>query len=69
MELSLGIISIWILSILALVAALPYDSLPGRIFGESLRQLRVPKTLGTLNNWVGSPQTAVTATLFNIWWT
>ena len=63
---TLSIIANWILPILALLAALPYDSLHGRIGTESLHQSRVLKTLGTLNNWIGSPQTAMTTTLFNI---
>jgi hypothetical protein len=64
--LTLGIVSNWILPILALLAALPYDSLHGRIGNEPLHQSRVLKTLGALNNWIGSPQTAMTATLFNL---
>lgn len=64
--LTLGIISNWILPILALLAALPYDSLHGRIGSQPLHQSRPLKTLGALNNWIGSPQTALTSTLFNI---
>ncbi|KAK4096920.1 hypothetical protein N658DRAFT_562121 [Parathielavia hyrcaniae] len=65
-NLTLGIVSNWILPILALLAVLPYDSLHGRMANEPIHQSRVLKTLGALNNWIGSPQTALTATLFNI---
>jgi hypothetical protein len=65
-NLSLGIISNWVLPILALLASLPYDSLHRRNDGAYWYQGRVMKTIGTLSNWIGSPQTALTATLFNI---
>ena len=64
--LTLGIISNWILPILALLAALPYDSHHGRVAKAPIHQSRWLKTLGALNNWVGSPQTAMASTLFNI---
>lgn len=64
--LTLGIIANWILPILALLAALPYDSHHGRVVRAPIHQSRVLKTLGALNNWVGSPQTAMATTLFNI---
>jgi hypothetical protein len=64
--LTIAIISNWILPIAALLAALPYDSLHGRNGGASLDQGRVAGTIGALLNWLGSPQTALTATLFNI---
>ena len=58
----------WILPIVALLAALPYDSLHGRgpDTKESWYRGRIFRTLGALCNWLGSPQTALTATLFNI---
>jgi hypothetical protein len=64
--LTLGIIANWILPILALLAALPYDSHHGRVVRAPIHQSRVLKTLGALNNWIGSPQTAMATTLFNI---
>ncbi|PVH82981.1 hypothetical protein DL98DRAFT_570190 [Cadophora sp. DSE1049] len=57
--LSLGIISNWILPILALLAAFPFDSIHkshGRFRGTML----------ALVNWLGSPQLALTAILFSI---
>ncbi|KAK3387836.1 hypothetical protein B0H63DRAFT_431774 [Podospora didyma] len=62
--LSLSIASNWILPILALIACLPYDSLHSRTppSGDG----RLFKTAKTLANWLGSPATALTATLFNI---
>jgi hypothetical protein len=65
-NLTLGIVSNWIIPILALLAALPYDSLHRRNDGAFWYQGRVMKTMGALVNWIGSPQTALTATLFNI---
>jgi hypothetical protein len=58
---TLGIISNWILPIIALLAALPYDSGQG---GHPLRNAL--RTMSELVNWLGSPQTALTATFFNI---
>ncbi len=60
---SLGIISNWILPIIALLAALPYDS------GSSnpkQKWTNTKHTLLALRNWLGSPQTALAATFFNI---
>lgn len=64
--LTLGIVSNWILPILALLAALPYDSLHRRNEGDHWYHGRVAKTIGVLLVWIGTPQTALTATLFNI---
>ncbi|KAM7205165.1 hypothetical protein V8F20_003302 [Naviculisporaceae sp. PSN 640] len=64
--LALGIISNWVLPIIALLAALPYDSLHRRNAKAPWYHGRVARTLGALLNWLGSPQTALTATLFNI---
>ncbi|KAK1749887.1 hypothetical protein QBC47DRAFT_354353 [Echria macrotheca] len=58
-DMTLGIISNWILPIIALLAALPYDSGRG-----GLRH--VVRTLAEVRNWLGSPQTALTATFFSI---
>lgn len=63
---TLAIISNWILPIVALLAALPYDSLHRRNDGAPWYQGRIARTIGALLNWLGSPQTALTATLFNI---
>jgi hypothetical protein len=65
-SLTLGIISNWILPIIALVAALPYDSLHARTAKASWFDNRFWRTIGVLLNWLGSPQTALTATFFNI---
>jgi hypothetical protein len=65
-NLTLGIVSNWILPILALLATLPYDSLHRRNDGAHWYQGRIMGTLGALLNWIGTPQTALTATLFNI---
>jgi len=65
-NLTLGIVANWIIPILALLAALPYDSLHRRNDGAHWYQGRVMRTIGALLNWIGSPQTALTATLFNI---
>jgi len=51
---------------MALLAALPYDSLHPKHIGEPWYRSRFPRTAGALLNWLGSPQTALTATLFNI---
>jgi hypothetical protein len=66
LNLVLSSISTWILPIIALLAALPYDSLHRRNDGAPWYQGRVSRTLGSLVNWLGSPQTALTATLWNI---
>lgn len=58
---TLGIISNWVLPIIALLAALPYDSGQGSGWWRN-----VGRTLLNLRNWLGSPQTALTATFFNI---
>jgi hypothetical protein len=65
-SLTLGIISNWILPIIALLAALPYDSLHKRNAGAPWYEGKFWRTVGALLNWLGSPQTALTATLFNI---
>jgi hypothetical protein len=64
--LTLGIISNWILPIIALLAALPYDSLHKRNATAPWSKGKFWGTVGALLNWLGSPQTALTATLFNI---
>jgi hypothetical protein len=51
----LNIIATWIFP-LAIVLSLPY---------ESLHRSRFAKTLISIINWLGSPQTALTATMFN----
>ena len=56
--LTLGIVANWVIPIIALLAALPYDS---------LHEHRIGRTLSTLASWLGSPQTALTATIFNIY--
>lgn len=68
MDLSLGIISNWILPFLALLAAFPFDSIHkshGR-FCWNKRPGRFRGTLLALVNWIGSPQLALTAILFSI---
>lgn len=65
-SLTLGIVSNWILPIIALLAALPFDSLHKRNAGAHWYKSRFWRTFGALLNWLGSPQTALTATLFNI---
>ncbi|KAK3340015.1 hypothetical protein B0T25DRAFT_561096 [Lasiosphaeria hispida] len=64
--LSLSIAANWILPILALIACLPWDSLHIRNPGDSFHSGRIGGTLKTLLNWLGSPATALTATLYNI---
>jgi hypothetical protein len=64
--LTLNIVSNWILPILALLAALPYDSLHRRNDGAYWYEGRVARTIGALLIWIGTPQVALTATLFNI---
>ncbi|KAK4643897.1 hypothetical protein QC761_300030 [Podospora bellae-mahoneyi] len=63
---TLSIISNWILPIMALLSALPYDSLHRRTAGAPWWQTRIMGTLRALLNWLGSPETALTNTLFNI---
>ena len=64
--LTLAIISNWVLPIVALLAALPYDSLHRKNDGAKWYEGRVARTIDALLNWLGSPQTALTTTLFNI---
>ncbi|KAK4042210.1 hypothetical protein C8A01DRAFT_14161 [Parachaetomium inaequale] len=66
-SLSLSIVANWILPIFALLACLPYDSLHSRLPGQPWHQGRIGKTVKTLLNWIGSPPTALTAILFNIY--
>ncbi|KAH6974619.1 hypothetical protein BKA56DRAFT_554824 [Ilyonectria sp. MPI-CAGE-AT-0026] len=65
-NLALGITSNWVLPIIALLAALPYESQHARNDGAPWHEGRLAKTLAALLNWLGSPQTALAATLFNI---
>jgi hypothetical protein len=67
--LSLSIISNWVLPILALLAAFPFDSIHknhGRLCWNK-RPGRFRGTLLALVNWLGSPQLALAAILFNIY--
>lgn len=64
--LALGIISNWVLPIIASLAALPYDSVHKRARSQPWYRGRVIRTMAALLNWLGSPQTALTATIFNI---
>jgi hypothetical protein len=80
-SLTLGIVSNWVLPILALLSALPFENVaqepkPHRsrgLLGVLLSWLDTSFTrqlldfLGTLVIWIGSPQIAFTATLFNIY--
>lgn len=76
-SLTLGIVSNWILPIIALLAALPYDSDASKTpekDGTATRgsrfiraRARFARTFWALLNWLGSPQLAMTATLFNIY--
>lgn len=59
----MGIISNWILPILALLAAFPFDSIHKR--HGKLRAIWA--TMRALFNWLGSPQLALTTILFSIW--
>lgn len=66
---TLGIVSNWILPIIALLAALPYDSAQGRSGRAGWYHGWLAKARGTvleLLSWLGSPQTALAATFFNI---
>ncbi|KAK3321232.1 hypothetical protein B0T19DRAFT_445004 [Cercophora scortea] len=63
---SVSIVANWVLPILALIASLPFDSLHGRTPTSKWHQGRVLQTAKTLFNWLGSPPTALTATLYNI---
>jgi len=58
---SLGIISNWVLPVIALLSALPYDAGTGGWWSKAKR------TTLALFNWLGSPQTALTATFFNMY--
>lgn len=58
--LTLGIISNWVLPVIALLSALPYDA------GTGGWRRKARRTTLALFNWLGSPQTALTATFFNI---
>ncbi|EPE30896.1 hypothetical protein GLAREA_03863 [Glarea lozoyensis ATCC 20868] len=67
--LSLSIISNWVLPILALLAAFPFDSIHkshGRLCFNK-QPGRVRGTLLALVNWIGSPQLALSAILFSIY--
>jgi len=70
-SLTLGIVSNWVIPIIALLAVLPYDS---QNIEKNRKQswlrmtcVTVRRTLGHLYNWLGPPQTALTATFFNIY--
>ena len=52
---ALGLATNWIFP-LAILLSLPY---------ESLHEKKLSKTLVAVLNWLGSPQTALTATIFN----
>ncbi|KAM7201779.1 hypothetical protein V8F20_004740 [Naviculisporaceae sp. PSN 640] len=64
-SLTLGIVSNWILPIIALLAALPFDNGHGKQTRGRKRK-RARDTVRAVWNWLGSPQTALTATFFNI---
>lgn len=55
---ALSMVATWIF-LLAIVLSLPYESLNGKF--------KVRKTLAATINWLGSRQTALTATIFNFW--
>lgn len=57
----------WILPILALVACLPFDSLHRSAPGSRWHDGRILTTLKAILNWLGSPPTSLTATLWNIY--
>jgi len=67
-SLTLGIISNWILPIIALLAALPFDTQSGGTTADltKARFTAARNTAAAVFNWLGSPQTALTATFFNI---
>lgn len=64
-SLTLGIVSNWILPIIALLAALPFDG-GSSSSSRGRRRRRARDTARAVWNWLGSPQTALTATFFNI---
>lgn len=70
-SLTLGIVSTWVIPIIALLAVLPFD--PSRYRPRDCKQPTWPvactvlRTLGQLCNWLGSPQTVLTAIFFNIY--
>lgn len=64
--LTLGIISNWILPIIALLAALPFDTQSQSNRNKRNRFAAARNTVCAVYNWLGSPQTALTATFFNI---
>ncbi|CCC14319.1 unnamed protein product [Sordaria macrospora k-hell] len=64
---SFNIAANWILPILALVACLPFDSLHRRAPGSRWHNGRLPTTLKAILNWLGSPPTSLTATLWNVY--
>jgi len=70
-SLTLGIVSNWVIPITALLAVLPYEASQYRAKNGKWRWLRhltaVTRTLGHLCNWLGSPQTVLTAIFFNIY--
>ncbi|KAK3344579.1 hypothetical protein B0H65DRAFT_180290 [Neurospora tetraspora] len=64
---SFNIAANWILPILALVACLPFDSLHRRAPGSRWHDGRILTTLKAILNWLGSPPTSLTATLWNVY--
>ncbi|KAK5655566.1 hypothetical protein OQA88_5497 [Cercophora sp. LCS_1] len=58
LETALNLVTNWIFP-LAILFSLPYDSLHGKG--------KFRGTFGAVSNWLGSPQTAMTATIFNFW--
>ncbi|KAK4442510.1 hypothetical protein QBC34DRAFT_363639 [Podospora aff. communis PSN243] len=70
-SLTLGIVSNWVIPIIALLAVLPYEASQHGAKDGKRRWARhltaVATTLGHLCNWLGSPQTVLTAILFNIY--
>lgn len=57
----------WVIPIISLIASLPYDSPHARPARRSrARNGRFLTTVSTFVNWTGSPQTALTAVLWNI---
>lgn len=68
--LTLSIVSNWVIPIIALLAALPYESFDGKKREKRWFRSRwatAARTVGQLFNWLGSPQTALTAIFFNIY--
>ncbi|KAK3392222.1 hypothetical protein B0T20DRAFT_50842 [Sordaria brevicollis] len=64
---SFNIAANWILPILALVACLPFDSLHRRAPGSRWHDGRILTTVKAILNWLGSPPTSLTATLWNVY--